>query len=341
MLIFLLVGSGNTLTIENPHGELKIDCEICHTTASWKDVEFSHEEAGFDLSHSHARVSCVQCHEINNFAGVGKDCRGCHKDVHESRLGPDCERCHTSRQWVIFDTEEIHARTRFPLWGRHIQIDCRNCHADLLEGDYAVSARDCIDCHEGDYLTTGNPEHVSLGISTSCSECHEPIQWRPANFPSHDPIFPIFSGEHRGAWDFCSDCHPDPAIFSIFSCFQCHSRSAMDDEHGGIQGYRYDNQTCLSCHPTGEGGEFGDHDQLYFPIFSGKHRDNWDDCTSCHIDPNNWSRFSCIDCHEHRQSKMDDTHNDIDGYVYDSQACYDCHPSGEELMIWKKPRMLR
>jgi len=496
-LFVLLAGSGVGYSAENPHGDLKMDCETCHTTASWSNVEFPHEGVGFVLNDSHTSVSCDRCHDIKNFSGAARDCLGCHQDVHESRLGPDCERCHTPRRWEIFDTEEIHARTRFPLLGRHVQIDCRNCHADLLEGDYAVSARDCVDCHEGDYLKTGNPEHVSLGIGTSCSECHEPIQWRPAYFPSHDAVFPVFSGNHSGVWDMCSDCHPDPSTFTVFSCFKCHSRSAMDGVHAGIQGYSYDNQACLGCHPrgskeggiaaahdanyfpiftgthasaweacsqchtlpgnfgsfsclechehdqptmdnrhagipgysydsvqclschptgergeflahdqdyfpiysgrhagtwgacsechivpndpavvsclechehdqptmdnrhagipgysydthqclgchpTGEGGEFQEHDQLYFPIYSGRHRETWDDCTTCHTDPNAWSVFSCIDCHEHRQSEMDEKHREVNGYSYNSQACYDCHPTGQEIMNWKRPRISR
>jgi len=415
-LLFSMAGADHAS--ENPHGELGIDCEACHTTTSWSDVEFSHEGVGFDLSRSHSRIRCDQCHDIKNFSGADRECRRCHLDVHESRMGSDCERCHVPIQWQIFDTEEIHARTRFPMMDRHLQIDCRNCHPDLIAGDFAISARDCVECHEVDYLSTTNPGHVSLGISTMCTECHEPLRWRPAFFPSHDVIFPIFSGQHREEWNLCLDCHPNPATFSVFSCFGCHSRQDMDDEHKEIQGYVYENRACfgchptgstedgvleahdsnffpiftgphastwqscldchtvsgnfdlfscldchehdrasmdnshqgitaysydsdqcLGCHPTGEKGEFRDHDPLYFPIYSGKHNEKWDDCTTCHIDPGDWSIFSCIDCHEHNQADMDKDHSEVEDYVYDSQACFDCHPTGEERTLWKKPRI--
>ena len=115
----------------------------------------------------------------------------------------------------------------------------------------------------------------------------------------------------------------------------------MDASHQGITGYAYDSAQCYGCHPTGEVGDFTEHDALYFPIYSGKHRDKWDDCSICHTDPSDWSVFSCIECHEHDRSKMDDEHREVNGYVYDSQACYDCHPTGEESIRWKERRVVR
>ncbi|MEE9117077.1 MAG: hypothetical protein V3U02_00600, partial [Calditrichia bacterium] len=56
----------------------------------------------------------------------------------------------------------------------------------------------------------------------------------------------------------------------------------------------------------------------------------WIDCTECHTVPDNYSVFSCIDCHEHRQSVMDDKHSIVDGYTYESNACLSCHPTGEK-----------
>jgi len=416
-LLPLFFLSSAVRAVENPHGELKIDCQICHTTAAWTDVRFDHQSTGFKLELSHEEVNCRRCHDLKDFSAADGECRSCHPDVHMARMGSDCGRCHTPHRWEIFDTEEIHARTRFPLLERHVLVDCRNCHPRLLEGDFATSASDCVDCHEENYLATATPPHVSLGMSTVCSECHEPVRWRPALFPSHDAAFPIFSGEHQGTWDRCGDCHPDPSTYAVFSCFACHPRPETDEKHAGIPGYSYDSISCLGCHPsgsaeggdvgnhdknffpifsgthasawatcaechivagdfslfscidchehdrtsmdprhqgipgygydsllcygchpTGEGGNFLEHDQLYFPIYSGKHAGKWDDCTTCHINPADWSDFSCIGCHEHRQSEMDDKHSDVPDYVYDSQACYECHPNGEERIHWKRPK---
>jgi hypothetical protein len=72
-----------------------------------------------------------------------------------------------------------------------------------------------------------------------------------------------------------------------------------------------------------------DHDDLFFPIYSGKHDGEWDECSDCHTEPTNYSVFSCITCHEHNQSEMDNEHREVSGYVYDSDACYNCHPNGD------------
>ncbi|HOY04923.1 MAG TPA: hypothetical protein PLO67_05950, partial [Saprospiraceae bacterium] len=71
------------------------------------------------------------------------------------------------------------------------------------------------------------------------------------------------------------------------------------------------------------------HDQQYFPIYSGNHDGEWDDCIECHTTPNNYALFSCITCHEHsNQSQVNNDHDEVSGYQYTSTACYSCHPNG-------------
>jgi hypothetical protein len=90
---------------------------------------------------------------------------------------------------------------------------------------------------------------------------------------------------------------------------------------------------CESCHrPTRwEDGQFTDHDGLFFPIFSGDHRNAWTSCSDCHIAPANFSTFSCLDaCHPHNdEAKTTEDHEDEPGFTYNSNACYACHPDGE------------
>lgn len=38
--------------------------------------------------------------------------------------------------------------------------------------------------------------------------------------------------------------------------------------------------------------------------------------------------FSCIDCHAHEQTPMDNKHSGVPGYVWSSPACLACHPDG-------------
>ncbi len=73
------------------------------------------------------------------------------------------------------------------------------------------------------------------------------------------------------------------------------------------------------------------HDGLYFPIFSGKHDNEWNTCDECHTTPGNYNMFSCIECHEHdNPGDLADEHDEVSGYVYESNACYTCHPNGSE-----------
>jgi len=104
----------------------------------------------------------------------------------------------------------------------------------------------------------------------------------------------------------------------------------MDAKHSGITGYAYDSAQCLSCHPTGESGDFREHDNLFFPIFAGTHAGQWQECATCHPNPASRKEFTCLVCHEHNQTDMDAKHSGIPGYAYNSNNCLGCHPNGEK-----------
>jgi hypothetical protein len=70
---------------------------------------------------------------------------------------------------------------------------------------------------------------------------------------------------------------------------------------------------------------------MYFPIYSGKHKNEWDQCNECHTNPSNYAVFTCIECHEHNnQNDVDNDHNGVNDYVYESSACLSCHPDGND-----------
>jgi hypothetical protein len=113
------------------------------------------------------------------------------------------------------------------------------------------------------------------------------------------------------------------------SCHESDYQNTTDPNHAAANFPL----TCEVCHSTTAWEPANwNHDQLYFPIYSGKHRNEWNTCADCHVDQTNFAVFECIFCHEHRQSKMDDEHDGVSGYVYQSTACYNCHPNGEDLM---------
>jgi hypothetical protein len=129
---------------------------------------------------------------------------------------------------------------------------------------------------------------------------------------------------HAGA--ACESCHAGGRFRGTpANCVDCHLAeydAARNPDHRA-SGFP---TTCETCHGTSgwEGAAF-DH---RFPIRSGDHAGI--DCVSCHTTPGNFRAFSCIDCHEHRRSEMDDEHRGVAGYVWASPACLSCHPQGRE-----------
>jgi hypothetical protein len=325
----------------NPHGVLTapIGCEACHNTGGWiptKDpLDFDHDtDTGFRLDGAHGVVPCATCHidvmfdEPKLSEGV---CTTCHIDVHRGRLSPDCQSCHNTTVFADVAGLEVHARTSFPLSGAHQQLSCESCHPNDAAGAYSTQATDCIACHSAEYEESQFVDHTTVGFSTECQECHTNLAWSHSVNFDHVTFSNGFALLGRHADLRCSSCHSQGIDGSIFSptgqddCIACH-QGDYENEHG-TSGFP---TTCLVCHSydTWEGATFEDHDEQFFPIFSGAHRSQWDGCETCHDTPGDFRQFTCLVCHEHRQSAMDDKHNEEVGYVYESTACYSCHPNG-------------
>jgi len=153
---------------ENPHGtqfdkEMKVGgCAHCHTPYAWKQAKIDHST--FPLTGAHARATCAGCHgnveqgaEAAAFRGVPRTCEGCHEDVHagQFRTGDQpakaCTTCHTTEQWKIEQFD--HTKTRYPLEGAHVKLECAKCHPteELHDGSKSVRYRlgyfACRDCH--------------------------------------------------------------------------------------------------------------------------------------------------------------------------------------------------
>ena len=250
--IYILVLSAPCVTAQdNPHGDLEIACSVCHTTTGWDSVRFDHSQTQFMLKGRHKNLDCAYCHVIDNFSDTQGECVSCHTDNHQGRLLPQCENCHSEISWSIFNPVKAHRNTSFQLLGKHSSLDCGACHFREIEGEFLRLVSDCIACHTQEFQSTTNPKHTSLGFGMRCEDCHSFFSWQPALFKEHDSSFPIFSGEHNGKWDECTDCHFEPNNYLTFSCSKCHSKTKMDEEHEDIQGYEYESQACLNCHPNG------------------------------------------------------------------------------------------
>jgi len=348
--------------IDYPHGEFEDDCTLCHRAESWSPAEisdeFDHTERGFVLDGSHSQTNCRGCHATLEFAVADAECVSCHLDPHQEELGPDCVRCHTPRSFIDRSTMiREHLGTRLPLDGAHRVIDCEECH-EPVSGDslqFVNLPTSCDACHLSEYLATSDPDHQASGFSQQCESCHSTRSWLPARFNHRD----LASGadcvschlenylaaadpDHAatGISQQCEDCHSTngwrPATFDHdqlppgSQCVSCHLEDFLttaNPDHGAA-GFP---QQCEDCHTTnGWRPATFDHD-IVFPIYSGKHRNEWSDCTDCHVNPSNYTVFSCIDCHKHDDpDDLAGKHENVSNYVYESIECYNCHPQGDD-----------
>ncbi|MEI7500225.1 MAG: hypothetical protein WCK84_07215 [Bacteroidota bacterium] len=335
LIILSFILTVSLFSQSSPHGAgFKVKCADCHNTTGWKvdlkTLSFNHNNTKFPLIGQHQSVNCKRCHTSLEFSKAGKECISCHTDIHNQTVGNDCSRCHTPVSWVVNNITEIHQRSRFPLVGPHVTADCFDCHTNasaslLLFGPLGV---ECNDCHQKDYAATTKPNHKTGGYSTNCPQCHNmsAFSWSGAGI-NHN-FFPLTGGH---AINNCQDCHKTPDYSSTspicFSCHQSNFNATTNPSHTLLNF----STNCTDCHTTDPGwkpAEYREHDAKSFPIYSGKHNGEWSTCSDCHTNPASYAQFTCIDCHEHSQSEMDNKHNETQGYVYSSPACLGCHPTG-------------
>ncbi len=148
--------------------------------------------------------------------------------------------------------------------------------------------------------------YALLLLLMSCSPPAEPEGF------THTPLV----GAHGEA--SCSECHGESLDGDTpVACSGCHEGDEPADHYAG---------ECGDCHQMDDWATaVVDHD----PLFPTPHR-GVSECSACHTTGDN-SQFSCIDCHEHRRSEMDDEHlGEVGGYRWESPACLDCHPRGRE-----------
>jgi hypothetical protein len=304
-------------------------CDQCHGQEDWQVDEdrLVHARTRFALIGPHASAACRDCHVGIN-AGVleplDTSCESCHTDDLARALDPD----HAALGWTM-DCEECHQVSTFgaagflhpgfPLSGGHAALDCSACHSG---GVFTGTPSACVACHQDDYNGTTDPNHMALGFPTTCQDCHSTSSWGGATF-DHE-TWPL-TGAHAST--SCSECHGGGVYAGTpTACFACHQteyNNTTDPNHV-TAGFP---TTCQACHSTStwSGATFN---HTWFPIVGGDH--GGFTCTECHQVPGNFTIFSCIHCHDHRQTEMDDEHEDVPGYVWQSSACYQCHPNGQE-----------
>jgi hypothetical protein len=341
-LIVALVLTMSLFAQKSPHGDsFFVNCDDCHKTDGWKvnmdSITFDHGDTKFPLMGQHREASCKDCHKSLEFAKAETRCDACHSDIHEKTVGNECSRCHTPNSWIVTDISRIHQMSRFPLLGAHATADCKQCHTNLYSKNSTANPSlmrfdplgvRCYDCHQNNYLATTRPNHKAGNYATTCEDCHRITSFAWSGAGINHSFFPLTGGHQI---DDCNKCHSSGVFTGLSNvCSTCHQQDynkTANPNHNSL-GLSTD---CKQCHTTSPGwkpAEYRDHDTR-FPIYSGKHKGEWESCADCHTNPANYTIYSCIDCHEHsNQGKVDEEHSDVQGYTYTSVACYGCHPTG-------------
>ncbi len=321
------------------HGLFKQSCQSCHSTVSWKtgsaDEKFDHSKTQFPLLGKHADVKCASCHERGDFTKVipFRFCSDCHKDPHSGQFakrpdGGKCESCHTVDGWKPAKfTAADHAKTGYPLLGKHATVDCAKCHIPAGAATvYKIKFAECMSCHkdyhEGQF---SHPPYYS-----KCESCHTVQGFQPSSFTlaKHQKLKFKLTGGHEAVP--CGECHKSPAPgktapyhFASLSCTTCHA-----DPHKGQFDKRMaaGKRGCEVCHSTSEWKDLSafDHSTTDF-ILTGAHRAVR--CADCHRPPNLELTLKNVNFGE-APKICEDCHRDPHGGQFaktGTTRCVECH----------------
>ncbi len=320
----------NTQSPDHAGSAYSTNCIECHSTlgTGWETELADHNF--FPLTLGHDIQDCTQCHTSGSYSGLSTECISCHQDNYNNTTNPDhssvgystdCASCHTiNPDW----TPAIVDHDFFPLTLGHDIQDCNQCHTS---GSYSGLSTECVSCHQNDYNNSTDPDHQDAGFSTDCVTCHTTNpNWTPTSW-DHNDIYPL-NGAHANIANDCTACHSGGYSNTPNTCASCHQdeyNNTTDPNHKSAQ-FPTD---CIECHNESAWTPASfDHDGQYFPIYNGKHKDEWNSCTDCHTNTNNYAVFTCLTCHTSSETNND--HKDVSGYVYESGACLQCHPNGED-----------
>lgn len=317
------------------------DCFSCHSDHHGRNFEivrfdtekFDHQLTGYKLTGAHLKQECAACHKDERiesydirrkeytYLGLKTECVSCHKDVHQNTLKTDCAACHNTEAFApatLFD----HAKTDFPLKGKHKDRECKSCHETtfvngaLFQRFTGIPHAGCVDCHQ-------DPHDGQFG--TSCKECHT------------EESFSSFIG--KNAFNHSQTRFPLVGKHKKLDCASCHQMEGHTSAQQVFQDYKHkDFNTCTTCHEDVHESRFGveckkchteesfqkqlnpeafDHMLTGYEL-EGRHKTV--DCRACHeskmTDPLPHQR--CTDCHE-------DFHEGQFTRAEGKPDCRDCH----------------
>jgi len=228
-----------------------------------------------ELSRAHQKLegvqNCTKCHAAGQRLSAEK-CLECHKEMrgrvaqgkgfHGRLADKACETCHHEHQgrgFPLVDWGDAgqkgfdHAKTGYPLQGKHQKVKCEDCHdprriADAQVKEVLAQGRrsflgapaSCAACHFD--------EHRGQ-VGTDCQKCHGEAGWKPAKgFDHQKAAYPLAGAHLRVA---CEKCHPrlvDPAGKGGFP-------AAVGERYAKFKPIPFD--ACTSCHKDPHQNRFG------------------------------------------------------------------------------------
>ena len=266
-----------------------------------------------------------------------KSHRRAHRSITE---GMACSNCHTPAGWHIAGVSSgsgfDHAKTGFPLSGRHKSVACTQCH----QADRNTQ-RACVSCHTDTHQGR---------LGRQCDSCHSANSWQDTNAVAlhRDTRLPL-TGMHVLA--DCTQCHRRTAerqwSAAPSQCFACHVGEYFSQDthprHRGTGTQAPFPRDCSQCHqamawspayidPTtitqnvmASTGLISkrQHNRV-FTISSGPHRRAR--CGDCHVSQTVPKLVECVGCHAHNPVKIRKQHREPVSRA--ATACLACHPGG-------------
>jgi hypothetical protein len=310
--------------------ERETACATCHPDHAGRDFamirweegsveRFDHRRTGWPLEGKHARTACRSCHAAErrtgpaaalarradparSWVGLEPACVSCHSDPHAGRLGDACVSCHAAAAWGPVERFD-HARTAFPLTGRHAGVSCAACHgpADSAPRSKArpsvAATRRVLSPLPHDGCGACHVDPHGGKFQRACSECHTTEGFRILRTGAVDHGATRFPLRGRHVDVACASCHTakgsgwmDRPRFA--SCSDCHedahagqARLVRDANAGGAgrAASSRASEDCSACHDVGGWSPSTltaeRHDATGFPL-AGRHGSTA--CAACH-----------------------------------------------------------
>lgn len=188
-----------------------------------------------------------------------------------------------------------------------LATDCFACHAPLR----GARSERCIECHALPDIGLRTTRGIPIATRTVKTSFHQELIEQDCMACHSDHAGPRLTQRSRKPFS-----HTLLRVAVRERCEACH-RSPADSLHRRISG------NCQQCHEqTRWKPATFDHARLFV-----LDRDHDTDCVTCHAG-NDYSRYTCYGCHEHRPDKVRAEH--LEEGIRDFENCVECHRSAEE-----------